>query len=216
MKDLFRENKARLAVLAVLLLMLFLVVTFSIGSRTNQAAQTPTVSAGNIQTAAIATFGSGLTRTAIAIPTNTLTATLQPTSTESISPTPSCYRLRYIQDLTIPDHTVMKPGQSFTKSWLVQNNGTCAWQSGFKFSLVGGVTMGTTSISLNPTVAPGGRIPLSVSLTAPTDQTGTLIGTWRMSDQDGNFFGDALTVVIDIGGGTTTTPTIGVTETATP
>ncbi|MCL4530673.1 MAG: NBR1-Ig-like domain-containing protein [Chloroflexi bacterium] len=210
------ENKARLAMLAVLLLLLILVVTFSIGGA-NRAAQTPTVSVGNVQTAAIATFGSGLTQTALAIPTNTSTATAQPTSTESISPTPSCYRLRFIQDLTIPDHTAMKPGQSFTKTWLVQNNGTCTWQSGFKFSLVGGVAMGTTSVSLNPTVAPSGRIPLSVSLTVPTGQTGTLIGTWRMSDQDGNFFGDALTVVIDVGGAATATPkTGGVTETATP
>lgn len=214
------ENKARLAMLAVLLLLLILVLTFSIGDA-NRTAQTPTVSVGNVQTAAIATFGSGLTQTALAVPTNTSTATAQPTSTESntseLSPTPSCYRLRFVQDLTIPDHTQMKPGQSFTKTWLVQNTGTCMWQSGFKFALVGGVVMGTTSISLNPTVAPGGRIPLSVSLTAPNDQTGTLIGTWRMSDQDGNFFGDALTVIINIGGGITSTPeTSGVTETATP
>ncbi len=214
------ENKARLAVLAVLLLLLILVVALSIGGA-ERAAQAPTVSVGNVQTAAIAAFGSGLTQTALAIPTSAATVTLQPTvtpiSTSEVSPTPSCYRLLFLRDLTIPDHTAMKPGQSFTKTWLVQNNGTCTWQSGFKFALVGGVTMGTTSISLNPTVAPSGRIPLSVSLTAPTDQTGTLIGTWRMSDQDGNFFGDALTVVIDIGGTTTATPeTGGVTGTATP
>ncbi len=209
------ENKERLAILAVLVLLLILVVTFSIGGA-NRAAQTPTVSVGNIQTAAIATFRSGLTQTALAISTNTMTPTApQPTSTESFSPTPSCYRLQFIKDLTIPDHTALKPGQSFTKTWLVQNSGTCTWQSGFKFSLVGGVAMGITSISLNPTVAPSGRIPLSISLTVPTDQAGTLIGTWRMSDQDGNFFGDALTVVIDVGGATTSTPETG-NVTATP
>ncbi len=210
------ENKARLAVLAVLLLMLVLVVTFSIGSRTNQMVETPTVGVRDVQTAAIATFGSGLTRTAIANPTNTPTSTVQPTSTESISPTPSCYHLLFLDDLTIPDHTVMKPGQSFTKTWLVENNGTCAWPSGSKFELVGGVAMGTRNINLLPSVAPGGRIPISVSLTAPTDQTGTLIGTWELSDPNGNFFNEALTVVIDIGGGTATTPTINITETATP
>ncbi len=214
------ENKTRLAVLTVLLLILIVVVSFSIGGA-NQAARTPTLSVENVQTAAVATFGSGLTQTALAIPTSTATstatATFTPTSTSEVSPTPSCYRLLFLKDLTIPDHTEMKPGQSFTKTWLVQNNGSCSWQSGFKFSLVGGVAMGTTTINLLPNVAPGGRIPLSVSLTAPTDQTGTLIGTWRMSDQNGNFFGDALTVVIDIGGGTTTTPEAGNTiETATP
>ena len=214
------ENRVRLGLLAVLLLCLILVVTFSIGEA-NHAAQTPTISVGNIQTAAIATFGSSLTQTSLAIPTSTQTATSQPTSTESsaseISPTPSCYRLRYVKDLTIPDHTVMKLGQSFTKIWLVQNSGMCAWPSGLKFLLVGGVAMGTNSVIINPSVAPGGRISISIPLTSPTDQTGTLIGTWRMSDQDGNLFGDALTVIIEISGATSGTPGAEIdTPTATP
>jgi hypothetical protein len=143
-------------------------------------------------------------------PTGTSTATPLPTetqaSTPAVSPTPSCYRLKYLKDVTIPDGTTMKPGEAFTKTWQVENNGTCAWQPGFKFDVFGGDGMSGNPILLTQTVEPGGRMELSVSLTAPLDQQGLVAGTWRMADENGAYFGDALTVVIDLGG-VTATPT---------
>ncbi|MBI3739674.1 MAG: hypothetical protein HY258_11555 [Chloroflexi bacterium] len=201
------ENKARLAILVVLLLALILVVTLSIRGA-NRPAPTPTVSMGEIQTAAVATFGSALTRTAEAIPTSTSTSTPvsteTPAGTETLSPTPSCYRLRYIKDVTIPDQTVMKPGEAFVKTWLIENNGTCAWRPGFLLRLIGGDAMSATTFTLTQTVEPGGQMELSLSMTAPLDQQGTVAGTWQMSDENGNFFGSVLTVVIDLGGATAT------------
>lgn len=197
------ENKTRLAVAIVLLLALMFVVVFSLRG-TNQATPISTVDSGEIQTAAVQTFAVGLTQTAEVVPTKTPTATRRPTGTPQatavISATPSCARLLFIKDVTIPDKTSMTPGQSFTKTWLVENNGTCAWQNDFTFSWFGGDAMSRQNVALNQTVEPGQRIELSVPMIAPKDQSGIVKSTWRMADADGNYFGDALTVVIDLGG----------------
>jgi hypothetical protein len=101
----------------------------------------------------------------------------------------------------------MNPGQTFTKTWLVQNLGSCNWTAGFKFSLVGGDAMGGATLTLSKPVLSGAQTELSVPMTAPLT-TGTYTGMWRMADPNGSFFGDMLTVVIHIGNpaATATTP----------
>ena len=198
---------------------------------------TPTQSLEQIQTAAVVTFAAGLTQTAILQPTATLTPspiptnTLLPTIPVSTGATAtlaggavaSCNKLVYVSDVTIPDNTAMAPGESFTKTWRVQNSGSCAWGVGFKFSLIGGDPMGAQAITLSQQVSPGAVYDISVPMTAPASGTGKITGTWRMSDASGAFFGDALTVVITLGGsggGTATataaTATTGPTATTQP
>jgi len=124
------QNKPRLAMLTVLLLALVLVVVLSMRAA-SLGTPAPTVSLESERTAAVATFGSGLTRTAQARPTNTSTATPLPTDTPAgtplTSPTPTCYKLHYVRDVNVADYTVMIPGLMFTKTWEVENTGTCAW-----------------------------------------------------------------------------------------
>ena len=36
-------------------------------------------------------------------------------------------------DLTIPDGTIMQPGQAFEKRWRIVNVGTCDWTTGYAF-----------------------------------------------------------------------------------
>lgn len=178
---------------------------------------TPTLSTGQIQTAAVSTFAADLTQTAFYQPTATFTPSPQPTNTLSatfaigtpatIAPTvasgavTSCNNLVYVSDVTVQDNTVMTPGQSFTKTWRVQNSGSCAWGAGYKFSLISGDAMGAQAVTLTQTVAPGATYELSVPMTAPSTGTGTVSGTWRMADAAGTFFGDALTVIISLGSG---------------
>ena len=167
----------------------------------------------DVQTAAVATFASNLTQTVAAHPTSTptLTPTTTPTLTlidinateASATPTPACYHLRWIKDVTVKDFTLMTPGETFTKTWLVSNSGTCAWQPGFQFAFYGGDPMGGSNYTLEQPVNPGDQINLSISMTTPSG-TGIVISTWRMSDITGWFFGDALTVKIDLGGETPT------------
>src|SRR5574340_1626882 len=175
---------------------------------------TPTLTTGQIETAAVSTFSADLTQTAFYAPTATLTPSPQPTNTlsatfaigtlpagsPSAAAVTSCNNLVYVTDVTIPDNTAMTPGQSFTKTWRVQNSGSCAWGAGYKFSLIGGDAMGAQAITLTQPVAPGATYEISIPMTAPTTGTGSASGTWKMSDAAGAFFGDALTVVITLGG----------------
>jgi hypothetical protein len=215
------------------LLSLALLTTFALSAcGANAPEPTPTRGVPQIQTAAVATFAAGLTQTAFFQPTATLTPSPIPTNTMlptlGLSTLPvggatptlggavaTCNRLIYVADVTIPDNTVMAPGQSFTKTWRVQNTGTCAWGAGYKFSLIGGNAMGGQTVTLSTPVAPGATYEISVPMTAPTSGTGTISGTWRMADAGGVFFGDQLTVIIVLGTATTGTAPAAATATAT-
>jgi hypothetical protein len=121
----------------------------------------------------------------------------------------SCYNLTYVDDVTIPDDTQMTPGQTFTKTWRVNNNGSCAWAPGFKFSLVSGDAMGGQTLTLSQSVGAGATTELSVAMTVPTGKTGTIRGDWRMATDKGEFFGEPIYVQIVVGGGSAPTNTSG-------
>lgn len=174
----------------------------------SDADATPTLSVEQIQTLAVMTYQAQLTQTALVLPTDTPVPTNTPvpvptfaaptgssgvlaTSTTSGSGQPSaCYGLTFVDDVTIPDGTKMTPGQSFTKTWKVLNSGTCAWEPGFVWNVVAGDAMGGVAVTLNQTVEPGRQFEFSVPMVAPTNKTGTLKGTWRLADANGNFFGE--------------------------
>jgi hypothetical protein len=198
----------------------------------SDAEATPTMGPEAIQTQAIETFSAVLTQTALAAPTRTpaSTPTALPTfapattsaaitlpavtqQSAATSPIASCYQLRYVSDVSIPDNTQMAPGQSFTKTWKVRNTGSCAWEAGFKFAFVGGEQMSGATYTLPSAVPVNTEIDISVAMVAPS-KTGTLRGNWRMQTAAGQFFGDEVFVQIVVGGATLT-PTKGA-PTATP
>jgi hypothetical protein len=174
---------------------------------------TPTIAPETIQTQAVATFAFGLTQTAIAMPTETPLPTETPKIAETIAPavtntpgfpsgpvpTASCYGLAFVADVTIPDNTNMKPGEKFTKTWKVKNNGSCDWASGFKFRSTGTEALGGATLTLDKSVSPGKEMELSVAMTAPST-AGTYRSNWRMSTAEGNYFGDEVYVIIVVGG----------------
>jgi hypothetical protein len=187
---------------------------------------TATIDVAPIQTDAVSTFAAGLTQTAFLQPTETPTITLTPTQASTptrgtpvppaggLVPAASCNGLIYIKDVTIPDNTLMVPGQTFTKTWKVRNSGTCAWDSDFKLASTGGEAMGGTAKTLGQNVAPGAEIDISIPMTAP-NKTGTVRGNWRMSTAGGAFFGDELYVIINLGSGTVTVTKTGTVTPAT-
>ena len=202
----------------------------------SDADATPTVSVELIRTQAVLTYQAQSTQTALAIPSSTPTATLSPTPAATFSASTAgspvalgtattggqssaCYGLSYVRDVTIPDGTQMTPGQSFTKTWLVSNTGTCAWEAGFKFNVVSGDGLGGTAVTLSQRVDSGRQYELSVPMVAPANKTGKLTGYWQLSDANGSFFGDQVYVEINVGGGgsapTSTTGAAVATSTAT-
>ena len=203
--------------LVIMLTLLAALVLSACGG--GEAEPTPTFSMEQIQTLAVITYQAQLTQTALAYPTSTPSPTLSPTpaatfaaptsgSPVALATTPvtgsgqssACYGLSYVSDVTIPDNTKVTPGQSFTKTWRVLNSGSCAWESGFVFNIVGGQAIGGTAVTLNQRVEPGRQYEFSVPMVVPTSATGELKGTWRLSDTNGNFFGDGVYVVVNVSG----------------
>ena len=197
------------------------------------AEPTPTMDAIQIQTLAVETFSAALTQTALAAPsktpvyTPTNLPTFAPAATSAvstlpavtqaaaISPTASCYQLRFVSDVSIPDNTQMAPGQTFTKTWKVKNTGSCAWDAGFKFAFVGGEAMNGATYTLPSSVAVNAEIDISIPMAAP-NKTGSLRGNWRMSTAGGTYFGDEVYVLIMVGGATATNTSIPPTATTQP
>ena len=206
----------------ILFLGIFAVTIASCGAGEAEGTTTSTLSADEIQTAAIGTFSAALTQTALAAPTDTPVPTLtasatfpplatitgnvplnQPTS----AATSSCYRLVFVSDVSVPDNTAMTPGQAFIKTWKVSNTGTCSCDAGFKFSFVNGDAMNGTTYTLPSAVPPDGVVDISVNMTAPVNKVGTVRGDWRMSTADGKLFGDFIYVQILVTVTTGTPPT---------
>jgi hypothetical protein len=192
---------------------------------------TPTLDPNALQTQAVQTFSAALTQTALAAPSDTpvptLTAsptfapfatsagTLPVISGPTIAATKSCYSMAFVSDVTIPDNTPMTPGQTFTKTWKVVNNGSCAWDAGFKFAFTGGDAMSGATYTLPSAVAVNATVDISIAMTAPTNKTGAIRSNWRMSTAAGQFFGDEVYVVVTVGG-TTGTPTATATKASYP
>jgi hypothetical protein len=196
-------------------LAVFALILSACGGSSKEPTPTP-IDANLVAAQAIATFAMGLTQTAFAQPTATLTpapsatntvaATFAPlgTNTPGLAPTSSCDVSVFISDVTIPDGTPMAPGQQFTKTWLVKNNGTCTWTATYKLAFGYGMSqMGGVATPIGKTVKPGDQVQISVVLTAPTT-AGDVSGTWRLQNDQGVFFGTALTVVLKVVGAAAT------------
>jgi len=158
----------------------------------------------------IPTLGSSPTQPFVFIPVLG-TPSLSPTPTGTLkTPTPNpstlafgCNNLLLIRDETIPAGTTLKPNESFTKIWKVENNGTCNWVFQYRLVLFGGELMEGDPSGLGKVIEPGKWTQLSLGLVAPK-QPGTYIGYWRFGDQSGNMFGSTLAVSIVVAAPTNT------------
>ncbi|MCI0555280.1 MAG: hypothetical protein L0287_30405 [Anaerolineae bacterium] len=113
----------------------------------------------------------------------------------------ACNNNLFIADLTIPDGTVLKPGEDFKKVWQVRNTGSCTWDEGYALIFIGGDT------AIDPVnyeikikadfIVPGEDADFDIPLTAPLKE-GTYQGTWRMRNDQGAYFGTLLTVVFEV------------------
>ncbi len=172
-------------------------------SACGSAAPTEAVPA-QVATDVAATLTAQPTATPTETPTLTPTPTTTPTAT--VTPTPaipvsglssasSCNNSQFLRDVSIPDGTVLSPGETFVKTWRFRNTGTCNWSSNYSLVFVGGRRMGGGDFEIGQTVDVNQRIDISVTLTAP-DRTGTFTGSWQLADAFGNTFGDTVDVQI--------------------
>jgi len=155
-----------------------------------------------------------LTATPFSFPTIPVTMTQQSSISYSAASTANgCSNAIYVSDVTIPDGTVLAPGESFAKTWDFQNTGSCEWTENYLITFVSGTDMDGDDTEIGETVSTGSSGEISVSLVAP-DSEGTYTGYWRLADEDGNAFGQSVYVQIVVSeGASTLTPTVTPTST---
>jgi hypothetical protein len=135
---------------------------------------------------------AGQTSTPEAVTTNTNQTALTfapPTAPGSAGSVQQCQVVANLVDETVPDGTVMRPGETFQKTWRLKNNGTCTWNSAYKIVYWSGDLMGAAmEYPLPGVVAPGEEVVIPLSLTAPASN-GNYSGFWKLQSEWGTAFG---------------------------
>lgn len=163
------------------------------------------------QTVAISVSGTGGAPSLAPTPANDATpvavqpATAPPASVTVIftgtpppaAPTVCAPDAQFVGDKTIPDGTVMQPGEAFVKTWAIRNNGSCAWGPGFTLNYISGAGLATVNQVPLPPANPGQTVDVSVNMQSPAEPN-TYRADWRPRTADGVSFGTQLSVVITV------------------
>jgi hypothetical protein len=101
----------------------------------------------------------------------------------------------FLEDLTVPDGSVILPGEALDKRWSVRNSGSCDWGPDYRLVQVGTSDIeGPVEIALFPAEA-GSTAVWQVALVAPT-APGEYLGRWQARAPNGALFGDEVFVLI--------------------
>lgn len=183
-----------------------LLFTQAAGTLMAQFTQVALVSTATALAAPVQPTPEAPTPTPLPLPTETPSPTSPPTATPTSLPSPTlisasatpapptaaplpCLAAKFVKDVTVPDGTRFNPGASFTKTWQLQNTGSCSWDEDFSIVFVDGDQLGgDDSVPLPDQVNPGERVNVSVDLVAPNNP-GTYRGDWMLEDDAGERFG---------------------------
>ena len=89
----------------------------------------------------------------------------------------------FIADITVPDHAEIEPGKTFTKTWRIENSGTCIWNEDYRLAFALNSQMGAPDFLPLRVVNPGEELDISVKLTAP-EGAGSYRADFRLLDPD--------------------------------
>ena len=134
------------------------------------------------------------------VPTPTALATATPAPAGTPTPTACISYSDYGNplDLSVPDSTIMQPGEQFTKGWRIVNSGTCAWTAGYSLVYAkGDGRMGGQDAAIGKAVPVGSSHDVYVAMVAP-GAPGSYTGFWQMADAQGVPFGKRVSVKIQV------------------
>ena len=107
------------------------------------------------------------------------------------TPTPStkCDQAAFVTE-TVLDGTKFKPGETFTKTWTLKNNGNCIWDSNYDVIFFEGDAMGGPASQplTSENIAPGETVQISMEMRSPIT-TGTHRGDFKLRNASGIIFG---------------------------
>ena len=146
------------------------------------------------------TFTPTVSPSPTATPTTYILPTSIPATATSIwyreyYPYYTCADSAFISDVTIPDKTVLSPGETFVKTWRFRNTGSCSWTDDYSLVFVKGNDMDGSDVAIDEIVRINKKVDVSVEMTAP-DSEGTYTGYWVLMDDYGYTFGDTVYVKI--------------------
>lgn len=99
--------------------------------------------------------------------------------------------LTFIEDITIPDNSFVSFGTAIDKQWLIENSGTCNWNSAYRLRHTGGAILDAPAeIALFPARS-GTQITIQIIFTAPFEE-GVYESAWQAFDPNGFPFGDPI------------------------
>lgn len=100
------------------------------------------------------------------------------------------FNAAFVNDLSIPDGTILEPGQVFDKIWQLENNGCADWPSETEVVFLDGFLMGgPVAAPLGSVVPSGSTYDLMLTFQAP-DEPGSYLTTYQLRTPDGLPFGE--------------------------
>lgn len=155
---------------ALSIILLAGIVLSACGGQAVQATEAPTTVPATTAPPATTAAPATSTPTEVVVPVTGESPTSSATPTVFV-PTneANCVnKATFVSDVTIPDNTDLTAGATFTKTWRVQNAGTCIWWSGYTLTHYSGETFSApASVPLSVT-NPGETTDISIDLVAPT------------------------------------------------
>ncbi|OMJ15164.1 Next to BRCA1 gene 1 protein [Smittium culicis] len=99
----------------------------------------------------------------------------------------------FVEDLTIPDNTIVGPNEKFVKIWSIANVGDVKWPEGTKIVFLEGTSMGEYGKTEFPVVIGNTyeKTSVAVDMVSPSSP-GRYVSKWRLSTQNGGLFGDLI------------------------
>jgi hypothetical protein len=92
-------------------------------------------------------------------------------------------------DVSIPDNTQLKPGETFVKTWRLVNAGTCDWTPDYAVVYFSGFDMAVQrEDNIRLSTVPGGSVDISLDMVAP-GEPGTYQANYKLRGSSGTLFG---------------------------
>jgi hypothetical protein len=85
-------------------------------------------------------------------------------------------------DVSIPDGTILEPGEEFIKIWRIRNAGTCEWTNNYTIEWFSGDALGISNhVEIIHSVLPDETVEIAVDMMAPL-QEGVFQSNWKICD----------------------------------
>ncbi len=121
---------------------------------------------------------------------------MEPTQSIKENATGDCEdSLIFLQDVTIPDGTVVVPESTMDKRWEVENSGNCNWDENYRVRLIAGPEMGAQKEQALYPARSGTQATIRILFKAPTEP-GTYRSAWQAFNPQGEPFGDPFFIEI--------------------